>query len=32
MYSGEVKIIDLVREHLQTKEKKIKLGGEVVGA
>jgi hypothetical protein len=28
MHSGEAKIVDLVREHLQTKEKKLKWEGE----
>jgi hypothetical protein len=28
MYSGEAKIVDLVKEHVQTKEKKIRMGEE----
>jgi hypothetical protein len=28
MHSREAKIVDLVKEHLQTKEKKIRMGEE----
>jgi len=32
IYNGETKIVDLVREHLQTKEKKNQNGRGMVGS